>query len=165
MNLKRLTTAIGVIALAFVPLAAARPSLSQTDLNLQLQQALCAQNWGGALKILSQMKRAAGPEYRAQITMYQGRIEALARENVRLSQVMDACNKPTAPAPASTNNPSTPSNNIPPTPSNNTPSVPSNSIPSLPGSNSPSAPGSDMLPPPPPSGIPTLPSNPPPFSF
>lgn len=149
MTLKRLTTALGVVALAFVPLAAARPSLSQTDLNLQLQQALCAQNWGGALKILSQMKRAAGPEYAAQITMYQGRIEALARENVPMSQVMDECNKLAAPAPASTDSPPTPGSNIPSAPSNN----------------SPPAPGNEMLPPPPPSGIPTFPSNPPPFSF
>lgn len=127
MNLKRLTTAIGVVALAFLPLAAARPSLSQTDLNLQLQQALCAQNWGGALKILSQMKTAAGPEYAAQITMYQGRIEALARENVPLSQLIDGCDKLTAPAPASMDSPPAPgSDMLPPPPPGGLPALPSN---------------------------------------
>lgn len=149
MNLKHLTTAIGVVALAFVPLAAARPGLSQTDLNLQLQQALCAQNWGGALKILSQMKRAAGPDYAAQITMYQGRIESLARENVPISQLINGCDKLTAPAPASTDSPPTPGSNIPSAPSNNIPPTP----------------GNEMLPPPPPGGIPALPSNPPAFGF
>lgn len=94
MKLKVLTTAILLSALPFLPLAITRPSLSQSptpspspsqpDLNAQLQQALCAQNWGRALQILDQMKRRASPEYDSQITLYRGRIAAIARENAKV---------------------------------------------------------------------------------
>lgn len=94
MKLKVLTTAILLSAVPFLPLAITRPSLSQSptpspspsqpDLNAQLQQALCAQNWGRALQILDQMKRRASPEYDSQITLYRGRIAAIARENAKV---------------------------------------------------------------------------------
>ncbi len=135
MKFKSFTTTIGLAAIVWVQLAATRPSLSQTDLDGQLLQALCAQNWGQALQVIDQMKRAAGPEYASQLNLYRGNVEVLARENVNLSKLMEGC--PGGPPPsdsASTDNP------IPPTPSSDIPSSPG-SIPSLPG---------DALPPPPP---------------
>ncbi|HEY9599269.1 MAG TPA: hypothetical protein V6D33_16520 [Cyanophyceae cyanobacterium] len=93
MKLK-VVTAILLSALPFIPLAITPPSLSQSptpspspsqpDLNAQLQQALCAQNWGRALQILDQMKRRASSEYASQITLYRGRIAAIARENAKV---------------------------------------------------------------------------------
>ncbi|HEY9652837.1 MAG TPA: hypothetical protein V6C95_19425 [Coleofasciculaceae cyanobacterium] len=94
MKLKVVTTALLLSALPFIPLAITLPSLSQSptpspspsqpDLNVQLQQALCAQNWGRTLQILDQMKRRASPEYASQITLYRGRIAAIARENAKV---------------------------------------------------------------------------------
>jgi len=141
MKLKRLTTAVLLSATGFIQLAVARPSLSQpqTDLNAQLKQALCTQNWGQALQILDRLKRAAGPQYASQITIYRGRIEALARQNVKMPNATDGCSSPSPAAPAPANN------NIAPAPSNPIPTVPSNDIPT--------APSNDVLPVP---SIPTL---------
>jgi hypothetical protein len=120
-----------VAAMEFVLLTAARPGLAQPDLNVQLRQALCAQNWGQALQVLDQMKRAAEPRYRSQINLYRSRIQVLARENVQLSKFIGDCSAP-APAnsaPASNSTPLAPSPDIPPAPSINPPVAPSNEIP------------------------------------
>lgn len=123
MKLKGLTITILVASIGFVQLAAARPGLSQTeptDLNTELRQALCAENWEQALQILNRMKRAAGPEYASQIIMYQGRIESLARKNVNLSALIDGCSDASVPSG------SAPANNaIPPAPNSTIPSLPS----------------------------------------
>ena len=153
MKLKGLNIAGLLAAIGLIQVVGATPSLSQTDLNTRLRQALCAQNWGQAMQIIDQMKRAAGPQYAAQLTLYRGQIATLARENVNLSKLLDKCSE--ASSPAST----TPTNNsIPPTPSSEIPSAPNTGIPTLPNSDIPPAPStgiptlpnSDNLPPPPP---------------
>ncbi|HEY9612877.1 hypothetical protein [Allocoleopsis sp.] len=116
----------------FILLTAARPSLGQPDLNAQLRQALCAQNWGQALQVLDQMKRAAEPRYTSQINLYRSRIQVFARENVQLSKSIGDCSAsaPASSAPANPSTPLAPSPDIPPSPSNNPPAaVPSNEIP------------------------------------
>jgi hypothetical protein len=166
MKFKGLIPAILLAAIGLIPLAAARPSLSQTkptnvsqpNLNLQLQQALCAQNWGQALQILDRMKSAAGPEYASQIVMYRGRIEALARENAQVPGLTQKCAVPSqsTPEPANNNVPPTPEpNSVPPTPE-------PNSMPPTPESNPmpPALPNSNGIPPAPDNNnLPTLPSN------
>jgi hypothetical protein len=157
MKFKDLIPALLLTVMGLVPLAAARPSFSQTkpttvsqpNLNLQLQQALCAQNWGQALQILDRMKSAAEPEYASQIVMYRGRIEALARENARVPGLTEKCTvpSPSTPEPANNNVPSTADpNSMPLTPE------PSSMPPALPDSNS-MPPASD------PNNLPTLPNN------
>ena len=121
-----------VAAMEFILLTAAHPGLAQPDLNAQLRQALCSQNWGQALQVLDHMKKAADPRYTSQINLYRSRIQVLARENVKLSKLIDNCSAP-APAnsaPASNSTPLAPSPDIPPAPSNNPPATaPSNEIP------------------------------------
>lgn len=168
MKLKSLSTIILVGAMEFILLAAVRPGLAQTDLNAQLREALCAQNWGQAIAVLDRMKRAARPEYASQIILYRARVQVLARQNVKLSTLMDGCSTPTQPNSAPANNPippapdsvmppapggnmpPVPGSNIPPTPGSNMPPVPSNNMAPVPGSNIPPAPGGDVLPVPPP---------------
>ena len=157
MKFKDLIPALLLTVMGLVPLAAARPSLSQTkpttgsppNLNLQLQQALCAQNWGQALQILDRMKSAAEPEYASQIVMYRGRIEALARENAQVPGLTQKCTAPSQSTPQPANN------SVPPTPEpSSIPSTPepSSMPPALPNSNG-------MSPVPDTNNIPTLPNN------
>lgn len=91
MKLKVLTTIILLSAMELVQLAAAEPSFSQNDLNAQLQESLCGQNWRRALEIIDQMKKLAGREYASQLTLYRGRIEVLARENSRVPGWTEGC--------------------------------------------------------------------------
>ncbi|HEY9667654.1 MAG TPA: hypothetical protein V6C91_12670 [Coleofasciculaceae cyanobacterium] len=123
-NQEGLITTSLLVLIGSINLIAAPPSLSQTDLNVQLRQALCSQNWGQALQILDRMKRAAGPDYAAQITMYQGQVESLARRNVNASRVIDKCSESTTPSEASTPSQVPPTNNPtpPPKPSGDFPS-------------------------------------------
>lgn len=105
MKFRILTTAILVGAIELV--ATVRPGLSQTDLNAQLQQALCGQNWGRAIQVVDQMKRVAGRQYAAQLTLYQGQLEVFARENVRIASGIEGCantSSPTVSAPINPNN-------------------------------------------------------------
>jgi hypothetical protein len=156
MKFQGLIPALLLAAMGLIPLAVARPSLSQAkptnvsppNLNLQLQQALCAQNWGQALQILDHMKSAAGPEYASQIVMYRGRIEALARENAKVPGLTEKCTvpSPSTPEPANNSVPSTPETSTSPTPEPN--SMP----PALPDSNG-------MPPAPDNNNLPTLPNN------
>jgi hypothetical protein len=132
MKFNRSSITLLIAAMEFVLLTAARPGLAQPDLNAQLRQALCAQNWGQALQVLDQMKKAVDPRYRSQINLYRSRIQVLARENVTLSQSIGDCSAPSQPssAPANPSPPLAPSNEIPPAPSNNPPAAaPSNEIP------------------------------------
>jgi hypothetical protein len=103
MKLRALTTATVLGAMALVQPAAASRSSSQTDLNTQLEQALCAQNWGRAFQIIDRMKSAAGPEYASQLTLYRGQLEVIARENVNVCAGTQAAgggdrSQPTTPA-------------------------------------------------------------------
>jgi hypothetical protein len=134
MKLNHCLAQIGLTAIGFFFLINSRIGLSQANLNAQLRQALCSQNWGQAIEILDQMKRATDPKYRSQINLYRARIQVLARENVKLSKVIDNCTAPSAPSsePVNPSIPPTPSSDIPPTPSSNTPVVPSSDIPPLP---------------------------------
>jgi hypothetical protein len=143
MRLNHGLATIGLTALGFFLVTSPRLGFSQTDLNAQLRQALCSQNWGQAIEILDQIKRAADPQYRSQINLYRARVQVLARENVKLSKSIDNCSAPSPPSsvPANPSIPPTPSSDIPPTPSTNTPLAPSSDIPPLPIPN---------LPPPPP---------------
>ncbi|HEY9834913.1 MAG TPA: hypothetical protein V6D26_30455 [Stenomitos sp.] len=142
MRLNHGLALIGLTTLGFFLLTSSHLGFSQTDLNAQLRQALCSQNWGQALEILDQMKRAADPQYRSPINLYRARVQVLARENVKLSQFID-CSAPSPPslAPANPSVPPTPSSDIAPTPSSNTPLTPSSDIPPL---------SIPSLPPPPP---------------
>lgn len=82
MKLKVLATA--VLATTTMGLSVARPGLSQTDLNAQLRQAVCTQNWSQAIRVVDQMKKASRPEYASQLTMYRGRLEVLANSDTRV---------------------------------------------------------------------------------
>jgi hypothetical protein len=109
MKLKALATA--VLATTAMGLSVARPGLSVPDLNAQLQQAVCSQNWIQAIQITEQMKKVVGSEYASQLTRYQGRLESLAREGTRVPTAQMSCsaNVPTTSvASAST----VPSNNV-----------------------------------------------------
>lgn len=151
MKLPILSTVILLVVIECVLLVTAQPGLAQTELNAQLKQALCAQNWGQALNVLDKLKRAAGPEYGAQINLYRARVQVLARQNVKLSQLIDGCSTPSAPSSAPANSPisPTPNNNISPTPSNNIPPTPNNNIPPTPSNNIPPTPNRNLLPVPP----------------
>lgn len=133
---------IGLTTLGFFLLTSPRLGFSQPDLNAQLRQALCSQNWGQAIKILDQMKSAADPQYRSQINLYRARVQVLARENVKLSKAIDNCSAPSPPSsdPANPSVPPTPSSDIPPTPNSNTPLTPSRDIPPAPLPNLPPPP-------------------------
>jgi hypothetical protein len=145
MKLQRLSTAILVVTIELVLLATARPGIAQTDLNAELRQALCAQNWGQALDVLDRMKRASGREYASQINLYRARVQVLARQNVKLSSVMERCSTSSPSDSAPANNP------IPPAPTDNTPPTPgiplTPDIPPAPGILP--APSNDVLPVPP----------------
>lgn len=82
MNLKALTTA--VLATTTMGLSVAHPGVAQTDLNTQLRQAVCSQNWSQAIQVVEQMKKVSAPEYTSQLTMYRGRLEALANSGARI---------------------------------------------------------------------------------
>ena len=82
MKLKVLATA--VLATTTIGLSVARPGLSQTDLNAQLRQAVCTQNWSQAIRVVDQMKKVSRPEYASQLTMYRGRLEVLASSDTRV---------------------------------------------------------------------------------
>lgn len=77
MKLSAFTTA----ALLTATLAV-RPSLSQTpvktDLNLQMKQALCVQNWVQAIRIVDRMK-AAAPQQAAELNLFRGQIQTILR--------------------------------------------------------------------------------------
>jgi hypothetical protein len=143
MKLQRSSTTILVGAIELALLATARPGLAQTDLNAELRQALCAQNWGQAIEVLDRLQRASGREYASQINLYRARVQVLARQNVKLSSEMEGCSNPSPPSSAPANNP------IPPTPGSPIPPTPNNISP-VPGSPIPPPPGSDVLPVPPP---------------
>ncbi len=131
MKFKGSSITILVAAMEFVFLTAAYPGLAQPDLNSQLRRALCDQNWGQALQVLEQMKKAADPRYTSQINLYRSRIQVLARENVQLSKSIGDCSAPSPAnsAPASNSTPLAPSPDIPPALNNNPPLAPSNEIP------------------------------------
>jgi hypothetical protein len=138
MKLRVLVIAILLSAIELVQLAVARPSLSQAnppnlskpDLNAQLKQALCVQNWRGAIQVIDKMKKVAGPEHASQLTLYRGQLEAIARENARISGWTTGCA-------GDSSNPEVPGSNQP---------VPSpESIPQVPGSTQP-MPGSEPIP-------------------
>lgn len=143
IKMNYLSATIGLTGLGFFILTTTRIGFSQPDLNAQLRQALCSQNWGQAIEVLDQMKSAADPQYRSQINLYRARVQVLARENVKLSKSIDNCSAPSSPssAPANPSIPPTPSSDIPPSPSGNTPLAPSTDISPAPLPN---------LPPPPP---------------
>jgi len=82
MNLKALTTA--VLATTTMSLSVAHPGVAQTDLNTQLRQAVCSQNWSQAIQVVEQMKKVSAPEYTSQLTMYRGRLEALANSGAKI---------------------------------------------------------------------------------
>lgn len=82
MKLKVLATA--VLATTTMGLSVARPGLSQTNLNAQLRQAICTQNWSQAVQVVDQMKKVSTPEYASQLTMYRGQLTALASSGARV---------------------------------------------------------------------------------
>lgn len=82
MKLKAIFTA--VLTTTTMGLSVPRPGLAQTDLNAQLRQAVCSQNWSQAVQVVDQMKKVSAPEYTSQLTMYRGRLEALANSGARV---------------------------------------------------------------------------------
>jgi len=73
-------TTIGLVAI---------PSLSQTDLNAelngQLKQAICAQQWRRAIQILDRMK-ARVPQMESELMAYRRQIQTLANSRTRIQQ-------------------------------------------------------------------------------
>jgi hypothetical protein len=85
MKLKFLATAVTITILGLV----ATPSLSQTDinaeLNAQLKQAICTQQWRRATNILNQM-RARVPQMESQLIAYRRQIQTLANSRARIQE-------------------------------------------------------------------------------
>ncbi len=124
MKLRFLATAMLLTTMGLAP---ARPSFSQTDLNAQLNQALCAQNWAQAIDIVEQMKVAA-PEYAGELTVYMSQLQGLLQSKTTFSDWDTGC------SPSTSNSSPAPSNTSPATSS--TSPVPSNTSP-VPSSTSP----------------------------
>lgn len=59
-------------------------SAGQPNLNAQLQQAICTQNWSQAIQVVDKMKKVSTSEYASQLTIYRGRLEALANSKARV---------------------------------------------------------------------------------
>lgn len=97
MKKRILITVVLLSTIELIQLAAARPSFSQTDLNTQLQEALCAQNWGRAIQVIDQMKKVAGREYASQLNFFRGQLEVIARENADVPEWKEACPIPEIP--------------------------------------------------------------------
>ena len=85
MKFKVLASAalIGTVGLA------ASPSLSQIDvnaqLNAQLRQAVCAQQWRRAIQIVDRM-RVRAPQLDTQLTSYRRQLQDLAKSRARIQQ-------------------------------------------------------------------------------
>lgn len=83
MKLSAFTTAALLTATLAVD-----PSFSQipikTDLNVQLKQALCSQNWVQAIQIVDRMK-AAAPQQAAELNLYRGQIQTFLRTGATIA--------------------------------------------------------------------------------
>ncbi|MGB7444497.1 MAG: hypothetical protein WA919_25815 [Coleofasciculaceae cyanobacterium] len=87
----RFTVLTSTILLVIMGLAN-RPSLAQTDLNVELKQALCDQNWGKAIEIVDQM-RAEAPQSAEELVMYRSRLQALIDSGARVDNWPSDCPK------------------------------------------------------------------------
>lgn len=85
MKLKFLASAATISILGLL----ANPSLSQTDinaeLNAQLKQAICTQQWRKAINILNRM-RARVPQMESELVSYRRQIQTLANSRARILQ-------------------------------------------------------------------------------
>ncbi|MFB2878258.1 hypothetical protein [Floridanema aerugineum] len=85
MKLKFLASAATITILGLL----ASPSLSQTDinaeLNAQLKQAICTQQWRKAINILNRM-RARVPQMERELITYRRQIQTLANSRARIQQ-------------------------------------------------------------------------------
>lgn len=85
MKLKFLASAVTITMIGLVAI----PALSQTDinaeLNAQLKQAICAQQWRKAIHILNRM-RARVPQMESQLISYRRQIQTLANSRTRIRQ-------------------------------------------------------------------------------
>lgn len=107
MKLRFLVTTVLLTTMGLAPV---RPSFSQTDLNAQLNQALCSQNWAQAIDIVAQMKVAA-PEYAGELTVYMSQLQALLESKAIFSDWDTGCSPPTTnalPTPRNTSPTTTP---------------------------------------------------------
>lgn len=64
-------------------LVSPQPSQGSNQLNEQLRQAICGQNWYRAIQIIQRMKQLA-PQDAGRLTVYQNRLQSLAERNLRL---------------------------------------------------------------------------------
>jgi hypothetical protein len=95
----------------------ANQSFAATDLNAQLKQALCAQNWQQALKIVDQM-RSRAPQDSDRLLQYRSQLEVLANANASIPNWPADCpgkgvavappNRVTPDAPSAPTSPSAP---------------------------------------------------------
>ncbi|MBE9225682.1 hypothetical protein IQ264_09635 [Phormidium sp. LEGE 05292] len=85
MKLKFLASAATITIMGLL----ASPSLSQTDinaeLNAELKQAVCTQQWRKAINILNRM-RARVPQMESQLISYRRQIQTLANSRTRIQQ-------------------------------------------------------------------------------
>jgi hypothetical protein len=98
MKLRIFTSIVLALAIA----SSARPSLSQpqtkpaakpevkVNLNAQLKESLCVQDWGRSIQILDRMKVAA-PESAAEIATYRQQIEGLQRSGAKIPNWPPTC--------------------------------------------------------------------------
>ncbi|MBD2179642.1 hypothetical protein H6S82_10655 [Planktothrix sp. FACHB-1355] len=88
--------------------SAANPSLSQTDLNAQLnaelKQAVCAQQWRRAIQIIDRM-RVRVPQMESQLVSYRTQMQTLARSRTRIENWPPAYCTAAPTTPASTTAP------------------------------------------------------------
>ncbi|MFB2897332.1 hypothetical protein ACE1CI_30820 [Aerosakkonemataceae cyanobacterium BLCC-F50] len=85
MKLKFLASVATITILGLLP----TPSLSQTDinaeLNAELKQAICTQQWRKAINILNRM-RARVPQMESELNSYRRQIQSLANSRARIQQ-------------------------------------------------------------------------------
>lgn len=75
-------------------------SLGQSDLNARLKNALCAQDWQQAIRIVDRMRAIAQPSERDQLLLYRGQLETFASSRARIPNWPADCPRAAAPAPA-----------------------------------------------------------------
>lgn len=128
ISLKRLS--LSVVTLFATMVSVVPISHAQVDLNVELKQALCSQDWQKTLRVLDRMI-VASPEYATEIRVYRGRIAAFAQKKVKFPNWTTGCFDEKAPVGADGNTPATtPATPTTPTvPSPTAIPLPSNSIP------------------------------------
>ncbi len=94
------TTTLLFISIGLV----ANPSLSQTNLNTELSQAVCNQEWRRAMLIVDRM-RAIAPQSAGELLLYRSQLQALQDSGARFTKLPAYCSSNSPPAVTNVPNP------------------------------------------------------------